>query len=62
MKFAAFTTVAGSGGEATSAEEHIDNLRQQTILAEEARGSRPCGSGNTTSDHMASAIYPIRFC
>ena len=35
MKFAAFTTVAGSGGEATSAEEHIDNLRQQTILAEE---------------------------
>ena len=35
MKFAAFTTVAGSAGEATSAEEHIDNIRQQTILAEE---------------------------
>ncbi|MCY4392000.1 MAG: LLM class flavin-dependent oxidoreductase [Chloroflexi bacterium] len=35
MKFAAFTTVAGSAGEATNAEEHIDNLRQQTILAEE---------------------------
>ena len=35
MRFAAFTTVAGSAGEATSAEEHIDNLRQQTILAEE---------------------------
>jgi alkanesulfonate monooxygenase SsuD/methylene tetrahydromethanopterin reductase-like flavin-dependent oxidoreductase (luciferase family) len=35
MKFAAFTTVAGSAGEDTSAEEHIDNLRQQTILAEE---------------------------
>ena len=35
MRFAAFTTVAASAGEATSAEEHIDNLRQQTILAEE---------------------------
>ena len=35
MRFAAFTTVASSAGEATSAEEHIDNLRQQTILAEE---------------------------
>ena len=35
MRFAAFTTVAGSAGEATSAEEHIENLRQQTILAEE---------------------------
>ncbi len=35
MRFAAFTTVAGSAGGATSAEEHIDNLRQQTILAEE---------------------------
>ena len=35
MRFAAFTTVAGSAGEATSAAEHIDNLRQQTILAEE---------------------------
>ena len=35
MKFAAFTTVAGSAGEARSAEEHIDNLRRQTILAEE---------------------------
>ncbi len=35
MKFAAFTTVAGSAGEASNAEEHIDNLRQQTILAEE---------------------------
>ena len=35
MKFAAFTTVASSAGEATSAERFIDNLRQQTILAEE---------------------------
>ena len=35
MKFAAFTTVAGSAGEATTAEQHVDNLRQQTILAEE---------------------------
>ena len=35
MKFAAFTTVAGSAGEATSAEQHIGNIRQQTILAEE---------------------------
>ena len=35
MKFAAFTTVAGSAGEATNAEQLIDNLRQQTILAEE---------------------------
>ena len=35
MKFAAFTTVAGSAGEAATAEEFIDNLRQQTILAEE---------------------------
>ena len=35
MKFAAFTTVAGSAGEARTAGEFIDNLRQQTILAEE---------------------------
>ena len=35
MKFAAFTTVAASAGEAATAEELIDNLRQQTILAEE---------------------------
>lgn len=35
MKFAAFTTVAASAGEASSAAEHLDNLRQQTILAEE---------------------------
>ena len=35
MKFAAFTTVAGSAGEATNSEQMIDNLRQQTILAEE---------------------------
>ena len=35
MKFAAFTTVAGSAGEATSAEGLLDNIRQQTILAEE---------------------------
>ena len=35
MKFAAFTTVAGSAGEAANAEQLMDNLRQQTILAEE---------------------------
>ena len=35
MKFAAFTTVAASAGEATTSEDFIDNLRQQTILAEE---------------------------
>ena len=35
MKFAAFTNVAGSAGEATDAAQHLDNLRQQTILAEE---------------------------
>ena len=35
MRFAAFTTVAASAGEATTADEAIDNLRQQTILAEE---------------------------
>ena len=35
MRFAAFTTVASSAGEATSAAQHIDNLRQQTVLAEE---------------------------
>ena len=35
MKFAAFTTVAASAGEAATAEEFIGNLRQQTILAEE---------------------------
>ena len=35
MKFAAFTTVAGSAGEAATPSEFIDNLRQQTILAEE---------------------------
>ena len=35
MKFAAFTTVAASAGEATNAADVLDNLRQQTILAEE---------------------------
>ena len=35
MRFAAFTTVAASAGEAATADEMIDNLRQQTILAEE---------------------------
>ena len=35
MKFAAFTTVAGSAGEASTAGEFLDNIRQQTILAEE---------------------------
>ena len=35
MRFAAFTTVASSAGDATNAEQHIDNLRQQTALAEE---------------------------
>ena len=35
MKFGAFTTVADSAGEATNAAGLIDNLRQQTILAEE---------------------------
>ena len=35
MKFAAFTTVAASAGEATNAADMLDNLRQQTVLAEE---------------------------
>ena len=35
MRFAAFTTVAASAGEATSTVGLLDNLRQQTILAEE---------------------------
>ncbi len=35
MRFAAFTTVAASAGEATNSADMIDNLRQQTILAEE---------------------------
>ena len=35
MKFAAFTTVAASAGEATDAAQMIDNIRQQTVLAEE---------------------------
>ncbi len=35
MRFAAFTTVAGSAGEAANAEQMIDNIRQQTVLAEE---------------------------
>ena len=35
MKFAAFTTVAASAGEATNAADVLDNLRQQTVLAEE---------------------------
>ena len=35
MRFAAFTTVAASAGEATSSADMLDNLRQQTILAEE---------------------------
>lgn len=35
MRFAAFTTVAGSAGEAENAADMLENLRQQTILAEE---------------------------
>ena len=35
MKFAAFTTVAASAGESTNAADMLDNLRQQTMLAEE---------------------------
>ncbi len=35
MRFAAFTTVAGSAGEAANAADMMDNLRQQTVLAEE---------------------------
>ena len=35
MKFAAFTTVAASAGEATDAIGLLENLRQQTVLAEE---------------------------
>ena len=35
MRFAAFTTVAASAGGATNAAEMLDNLRRQTVLAEE---------------------------
>ncbi len=35
MRFAAFTTVAASAGEATNAADILDNLRQQTVMAEE---------------------------
>ncbi len=35
VRFAAFTTVAASAGEATRTAGLLDNLRQQTILAEE---------------------------
>ena len=35
MRFAAFTTVAASTGEATDAAGFLDNLRQQAMLAEE---------------------------
>ena len=35
MRFAAFTTVAASAGEATHAAGFLDNLRQQAVLAEE---------------------------
>ncbi len=35
MRFAAFTTVAASAGEATNAAGFLDNLRQQAVLAEE---------------------------
>ena len=35
MRFAAFTTVAASAGGAADAASFLDNLRQQTVLAEE---------------------------
>ena len=35
MRFAAFTTVAASAGEATNAADILDNLRQQAVMAEE---------------------------
>ncbi len=37
MRFAAFTTVAASAGGAADAASFLDNLRQQTVLAEELR-------------------------
>ncbi len=35
MRFAAFTTVAASAGEATNSAGFLDNLRQQAVLAEQ---------------------------
>ena len=35
MRFAAFTTVAASSGESTNSADMLDNLRRQTVLAEE---------------------------
>ena len=35
MRFAAFTTVAATAGEASSGDQLMDNLRQQIALAEE---------------------------
>ena len=35
MRFAAFTTVSASAGEAGNAADFLDNLRQQTVMAEE---------------------------
>ena len=35
MRFAAFTTVSASAGEADNSADFLDNLRQQTVMAEE---------------------------
>ena len=61
MRFATFTTVAASAGEATDSAGLLDNLRQQTILAEEL-GFEAIWLGEHTSPRSAWAISPIRYC
>ena len=61
MRFAAFTTVAASAGGATNAVEMLDNLRQQTVLAEEL-GFEVMWLGEHHFGPTGSAIFPIRYC
>ena len=62
MRFAAFTTVAASAGEATDSAGLLDNLRQQTILAEELGFEAIWLGPSITSPRSAWAISPIRYC
>ena len=62
MRFAAFTTVAESAGEATDATGLLDNLRKQTIISRRSWASRLCGLGSITSGLTERATYLTRFC
>ena len=61
MRFAAFTTVAASAGEAVSAADMIENLRQQINLAEEL-GFETMWLGEHHFGPYGVETFQIRYC